>query len=247
MGAKCEIAIIIPVFNEQQTITKVLEDIDRSLSEPVIVYLIADSVLDPTILTAELAAYDLSINVRTIIQNGTRGPGSALKLGIEASREKYVVFMTADDSDDTRDIPKLVASLRDGAMVACASRYATGGKHIGGPRLKHFLSWLAGRAAQIVKRLSTCDPTNLFKAVRREFLDQITIESKFGFTLGLEIVGKANASRYQIGEIPTIWHERSVGESNFKVVKWLPTYVYWFMRLLVPRWLVNLNELIYRK
>lgn len=235
MADRCEIAIIIPVFNEQDTIAKVLRDIDRSLIEPAIVYLIADIASDPTIPAAELIARRLVTQVRILIQNGARGPASAIKLGIDSSEEKLIVFMTADDSDDARDIPLLISALRSGAAVACASRYTKGGEHIGGPKLKHFLSRLAGRIVRHIKRLNTCDPTNLFKAVTRDFLDNVTIESKFGFTLGLELVGKANIGSYSIVEVPTIWHERTMGASSFKTLKWLPTYTYWFLRLIISK------------
>lgn len=235
MADKTEIAIIIPIFNEQDTIGKVLVDIDQSLKEPAIVYLIADSASDPTITAAEIALIGLHIQVCFIIQDGARGPASAIKLGIDSSTEKFIVFMTADDSDNARDLPFLISLLRNGGKVACASRYAKGGEHIGGPKLKHFLSWLAGQIIFYVKQLNTSDPTNLFKAVTRDFLDEITIESKFGFTLGLELVSKANIASYSIVEIPTVWHERAVGNSNFKTLKWLPTYLYWFFRLMFSK------------
>ena len=231
MADKSAIAIIIPVFKEQDSIAKVLENIDYSLDEPATVYLIADFDSDPTISAAE-AVIGLTIQIRFIIQNGAHGPASAIKLGIDSSTEKYLVFMTADDSDDARDIPRLVSKLRSGATLVCASRYVKGGEHIGGPKLKYFLSWLAGRIAHLVLRINTCDPTNLFKAVTREFLNEISIESKSGFTLGLELVGKANHAAYAVVEVPTIWHERTVGSSSFKILKWLPTYIYWFLRLI---------------
>lgn len=230
-----EVAIIIPIFNEQDVIAKVLKDIDLSVTEPTVVYLVADTTSDPTIPPARLAANGLSTPVRFLIQNGAKGPASAIKLGINCSREKFVIFMTADDSDDARDIPLLVSALRDGASMVCASRYAKGGQHIGGPKLKHFLSWLAGRIVRYIKRLGTCDPTNLYKAVTREFLDRIKIESKFGFTIGLELLGKANIVSLSIVEIPTVWNERAEGTSNFKTVKWLPTYIYWFLRLILSK------------
>jgi len=233
MVETCEIAIVIPVFNERDTIAKVLSDIDRELTEPATVYLIADSHADNTIPAARLVEKELNTKISIIIQNHSRGPASAIKLGIESSNEKYIVFMTADDSDDARDIPLLVSLLRSGTSVACASRYAHGGRHIGGPRIKHFLSWLAGWFTRHVMNVRTCDPTNLFKAATKDFLDLITIESKFGFTIGLELVGKANRHSKLISEIPTVWVERVLGVSSFKMFKWLPTYIYWFLRLIV--------------
>jgi hypothetical protein len=66
-------------------------------------------------------------------------------------------------------------------------------------------------------------------------LDGIKIESKYGFTLGLELLGKANVASYPIVEIPTVWNERTVGASSFKTLKWLPTYIYWFLRLILSK------------
>jgi dolichol-phosphate mannosyltransferase len=230
-----DIAIIIPVFKEQDTIAKVLRDIDQSLIEPAIVYIIADFETDPTISVAKNASVSLAVQVCFLIQDGTFGPASAIKLGIESSKEKYIVFMTADDSDDATDIPLLVSNLRKGNTVVCASRYAKDGKHIGGPKVKYFLSWLAGQIVRYVTRLNICDPTNLFKAVTREFLDEISIESKYGFTIGLELVGKANTLSRSVIEIPTVWHERTVGASSFQTLKWIPTYTYWFLRLIFSK------------
>ena len=235
MAPDSEVAIIIPIFHEKETIGKVLKDIDSSIDESATVYLIADASSDPTIPAAKLVADDLALTLRIFIQDGAKGPASAIKLGIESSREKFVVFMTADDSDDARDIPLLLSNLRAGASLVSASRYSKGGQHIGGPKLKHFLSWLAGRIVRNIIRINTCDPTNLYKAVTREFLDKITIESKYGFTLGLELLGKANVGSYAIVEIPTIWHEREAGVSSFRTLKWLPTYIYWFLRLILAK------------
>ena len=86
MTGNCEIAIIIPIFNEQDIIGKVLKDIDSSVNEPTIVYLIADTLSDPTIPAAKLAADEMAILVRIISQDGAKGPASAIKLGIESSR-----------------------------------------------------------------------------------------------------------------------------------------------------------------
>lgn len=233
MAEPCEIAIVIPVFNERNTISKVLSDIDRALTEPATIYLIADSHADNTIPAARFVEKELNTKISIIIQDRGRGPASAIKLGIESSKEKYIVFMTADDSDDARDIPLLISLLRSGTSVACASRYAQGGRHIGGPRTKHFLSWLAGWFTRNVMKIRTCDPTNLYKAATKDFLDLITIESKFGFTIGLELVGKANRHSKLISEIPTVWVERVLGASSFKMLKWLPTYIYWFLRLII--------------
>ena len=103
-----------------------------------------------------------------------------------------------------------------------------GGRQIGAPWLKSKLSRIAGRMLYWLARIGTKDPTNSFKAYKREFLLQTQIESTEGFEIGLELVAKAKRQKLPIAEIPTIWIERSFGSSNFKLFQWLPKYLYWF-------------------
>ena len=75
----------------------------------------------------------------------------------------------------------------------------------------------------------------MFKAYSKEFLEHVCIESDNGFTLGLEMIVKAKLNSYKIGEIPTIWIDRSFGESKFKFKKFLPSYIYWAGRLVTRK------------
>ena len=81
--------------------------------------------------------------------------------------------------------------------------------------LKYFLSKYAGVLLYYLFRIGTKDPTNMFKAYDKTFLKQVVIESKNGFTLGLEMVVKAKLNKKPIGEVPTIWIDRTHGESKF--------------------------------
>ncbi len=228
------IAIVIPVFHEEQTIGAVLSQIQNLHLPFVRIYIVADSNTDPTLNVVESFKAQSHLEIMILIQASSSGPASALRLGIEKSTEAFVVFITGDDSDNPADLPSLVRILQDGYAVASASRYAKGGKHTGGPKLKHALSRLAGYLSFYLLRTGTSDPTNLFKAVRRDFLDSIQIESRHGFTIGIELVTKSQVfSSLPISETPTIWKERSLGNSNFEFFRWLPSYVYWFIWLTI--------------
>ena len=67
-----------------------------------------------------------------------------------------------------------------------------GGRQVGGPWLKGLLSRMAGLTLHWLSGLPTHDPTNSFKAYRRDFLQRTTIESTAGFCLGLELTVKAH-------------------------------------------------------
>ena len=60
------------------------------------------------------------------------------------------------------------------------------------------------------------------------------MKSDKGFELGMELVIKARKRHLPVVEIPTIWLERHIGKSQFKVVKWMPHYLYWVIYALNP-------------
>jgi len=103
-----------------------------------------------------------------------------------------------------------------------------GGRQVGGPPLKRLLSRTAGLTLHWFGGVATHDPTNNFKLYRRDFLDSITIESKAGFELALELTVKATLAGRRVAEVPTTWRDRTAGESNFKLRKWLPQYLRWY-------------------
>jgi dolichol-phosphate mannosyltransferase len=112
-----------------------------------------------------------------------------------------------------------------------------GGRQEGGPRLKRLMSRTAGLTLHWFAGVPTHDPTNNFKLYARRFLDEVTIESTAGFELALELTVKATLAGRRIGEVPTTWRDRTAGQSNFKLRRWLPHYLHWYRLAFVVRWL----------
>jgi hypothetical protein len=163
-----------------------------------------------------------------LVQNYGSGPANAIRYGIDRARAECVVVMMADGSDDARVIPELVNLVSRGVVVACASRYMSGGQQIGGPRFKRFLSKTAGSILHLLAGVGTHDPTNSFKAYSKSFIKTVGIDSRAGFEIGLELISKARRRRLPIAEIPTVWLDRAAGDSNFQLGKWIPQYFKWF-------------------
>jgi hypothetical protein len=90
------------------------------------------------------------------------------------------------------------------------------------------LSRLAGRSLRVLAHVGTRDATNSFKAYSTEFVKRVGIDSRDGFEIGIELTAKAKRLRLPVAEIPTIWLDRQAGVSNFKVAKWVPSYVRWY-------------------
>lgn len=134
----------------------------------------------------------------------------------------------ADASDDPATIPPMCEKLAEGYDLVCASRYMPGGRQVGGPIVKSFLSRVAGLSLHRLAGIPTHDATNSFKLYRRRLLEEIVIESRGGFEVGLELTVKSHLRGYRIAELPTTWHDRREGTSNFKTVRWLPQYLRWY-------------------
>src|SRR5260370_27962705 len=110
-----------------------------------------------------------------------------------------------------------------------------GGRQIGGPWLKGFLSRGAGLSLYWVAGLPTHDATNASRAYRRSVLEETPIESLGGFEYSLEITAKAYAAGRRITEVPSTWRDRSAGKSRFKLRAWLPHYLRWYFYTLTHR------------
>jgi hypothetical protein len=166
-----------------------------------------------------------------------RGARYAIEAGMRAARTPVVVVIMADLSDDYRIVEEIVARAESGAAVVCPSRYMPGGRQIGGPLFKGLLSRAAGLTLHRLAGLPTRDPTNSYKAYRRDFLARTPIESKAGFCLALELTVKAHFGGERVEEVPATWRDRSAGKSRFHLFIWLPHYLRWYIWALRRRWL----------
>ena len=222
-----EVAIVLPVYNEGKAVEPVLRalaDAVRTPHELVVVYDFDGDTTVPVIgrLIGEIPG------LRGLRNDLGRGVLNAMKAGIAGTSAPYVLISMADGSDDPTAVDRMVALARDGADVVSASRYMRGGRQIGGPPLKRLMSRVAGLTLHWFARVPTHDPTNNFKLYSRRYLDSILIESTAGFELALELTVKAMLAKRRIAEIPTTWRDRTAGQSNFKLRKWLPHYLHWY-------------------
>jgi dolichol-phosphate mannosyltransferase len=221
-------SIVIPARNEAEGILTVLERLKESMNISYECIIVVDDRLDSTCeyITNFGANYS---EFRLAINNREAGPAGAIKYGISVSKSPVVVVTMADGSDDPRIISDLVRLVERGVAIACASRYMPGGQQVGAPAFKGALSRIAGLSLYFLGRVGTHDSTNSFKAYKKEFLETHGIDSKHGFEIAIELVAKAKRHKLPVAELPTIWLERNVGTSSFKLWNWLPSYFHWYL------------------
>ena len=233
-AAAPELAIVLPVFNEGEAVEPVLRALSAGVRTPHEMVVVYDFDEDSTVPVVERLRSELP-GLRGLRNDLGRGVLNAMKAGIAGTSAPYVLISMADGSDEPQVVDPMVALARDGADIVSASRYMKGGRQIGGPPLKRLLSRVAGLTLHWFAAVPTHDPTNNFKLYSRSFLEATTIESTAGFELALELTVKATLARRRVAEVPTTWRDRTAGQSNFKMRKWLPHYLHWYRVAFVGR------------
>jgi glycosyltransferase involved in cell wall biosynthesis len=218
----------MPVYNEGENIAATLRGLASQVrAAPIEVLVVYDFEEDDTIpvvkrLQRQMPALRLHRNRRG------RGVLNAIQAGFEAAGAPYILVMMADGSDEPDKVDSMLEKARAGADVVAGSRYMAGGGQLGGPLVKRSMSRTAGLSLFLVRALPIHDATSNFRLYSRRLLDTVTIESSAGFELGLELTVKAQRLGMPVAEVPTIWRDRTAGESRFRLMRWLPHYLRWY-------------------
>jgi glycosyltransferase involved in cell wall biosynthesis len=198
------VVVVIPTFNEAESIAAVVAEIPRGLVGRVIVADGGSS--DGTAEEARRAGAE-------VIAVG-RGYGLACRKGAEAAAAgDIVVFMDGDGADDPVAIATLVAPIRSGTCDFVIASRARGAREPGS------MAWhqlLAGRiAGSLTRLLYGVRYTDMcaFRAIRRDTLMQLGMrELTYGWNLEMQM--RVARAGLRVEEIPVDYRRRIGGESK---------------------------------
>jgi len=215
--------IVVPAYNEEANIANVIEQIEKTLDFDYELIVVNDHSKDRTreIVEGLIQKYN---NITLIDNQRPGGFANALKTGFENVKTDVLVPVMGDLCDDLNTIKKMLRDVEAGSDIVCGARYVKEGGRLGGSRFKAMLSGLGGISLHLLLGIPTHDAPNAFKMYRKEVIDNVEINAK-GFEISMEITLKAFFKGYKISEIPTVWHERTEGESSFNVLGLLPKYL----------------------
>lgn len=235
MIQKYSFEIIIPIFNEGAQVIKLLELFDHNIKNKFRVLLCYDN-NDDDIFKYKNDLNDFSFEIE-LIQNSGQGPCSAIKEGFKYGNSDCVIVYPADDFINVDILDKMYEKFLNGSQIVVASRFIKGGSMKNCPLLKSILVRSASLSLYLLSSIPVRDASNGFRLFSRKLLNEIEIESNFGFSYSLELLVKCDRLKYKISEIPARWEERIEGKSRFKIVKWLPHYIKWYIYGLSTSWL----------
>jgi dolichol-phosphate mannosyltransferase len=223
-----QLDIVIPVYNEGSNILATLGALAREVKTPARVLICYDIEEDDTLPVVRNNPDVYAGLAVAFVRNPARGAHGAVMAGFAASTAPTIVAYPADDDFNADILDSMVALVRDGCDVVCASRFLPGGTMQGCPWLKAVLVRTAAFTLHYFASLPTKDPTSGFRMFSRRVIDRIEVESNEGFCYSIELLVKAHRLGWRIGEVPARWYEREHGASRFRVLKWLPAYLRWF-------------------
>ena len=232
---KVPLEIIVPVFNEGEGVLKLVnlfkENIKTNFRVLFCYDLDNDNIFD---YKKKFEEFNFEI---VFIKNPSKGPCSAIKEGFEKGNSDCVIVYPADDFINFNILDKMYKYFLEGNHIVAASRFMKGGSMLNCPLIKSILVRSASFSLYHLSSIPIKDASNGFRLFSRQLLNEVNIESKVGFAYSLELLAKCNRLKYKISEVPAQWEERSEGSSRFKVFKWLPQYLKWYIYGLQTSWI----------
>jgi len=235
MPSNPPLTVVIPVYNEAANFRALWNELASGIKTPFTALVVYDFDADNTVPVAQEIIDSGETRIKLVRNKYGRGVTNAIKTGLEAVESGPVLVTMADLSDELTTVDRMYALYLEGYDLICGSRYMPGGKLIGGPFLKQFMSRASGLTLYWFRGVPTHDATNSFKLYDAAMVHDLKIESVAGFELGLELTVKAFLNGYRIAEIPSIWRDRTAGSSRFRVLHWLPHYLKWYFFAFQPQ------------
>ena len=233
--------IIIPVYNEDENIVRLLKSLEDEIVCNFRVLICYDSESDKTLKYVKNSnVIDKEI---LLIKNPKQGPNSAIIEGINSSIAEIILVYMADDFENVKIINNMINLIERGNDLVIASRFIPGGNMLGAKKIKKVITVICSYLIYYFARIPFKDCTNSFKMFSASLKNKIKLNSTTGFTFALELTIKSYLLNLKIIEIPSIWIEAKNRKSNFKVLKWLPYYIYWLLFSIIKNGILKIKKI----
>lgn len=212
-----EVIVIIPTYNEIESLASILGRVRQSLPEADIL-IVDDGSPDGTGRLADtLAAQDPAL--RVLHRDSKQGLGVAYRAGFSQALSagySYVIEMDADGSHDPAELPRMLELARAGADLVIGSRWVPGGRVLNWPWLRQAISRTGNDYARLMLRSRLRDLTSgfrVFTADALRSLDLSTVSSQ-GYCFQVELAWRVERGALRVEEHPIVFVERAAGRSK---------------------------------
>lgn len=201
-----KLSVVIPVYNEEETIEKIVEKVNKVLGIEKEIIIVDDKSSDQS---AEIIKKmkENQPDLQVFFKDKNMGKGHTLKIGFEHTTGDYVIVQDADLEYDPQDYHKLIRALdEENVDVVYGSRFSgnyedmSGLHYIGNKMLTLITNLLFG---VMLTDMETC-----YKLMPGDFVRKVAIKS-YRFDFEPEITAKILKSGLKIKEVPISYKGRT--------------------------------------
>jgi glycosyltransferase involved in cell wall biosynthesis len=207
------VSIIIPAYDEEKTIAKVIEDtmaVMDSMNLPYEIIIVDDGSTDTTRQVA--TRYKA-----TVVSNGrNRGKGYAVREGIRHAQGEIIVTIDADGEHRPKEIPDLITPLFNGTDIVAGSRFLYNSNRAT-TRLNRVGNMLFNISIMALTGKRVTDSQTGFRAAKKQVLEKLNLTST-GYEIETEITVKGLRNGFTFQEKPITIERREYNLSKLKIL-----------------------------
>ena len=203
------LSVIIPCFNEKDTIEEIIARVKKVKIKKEIIIVDGGS----TDGTKEILKENLSKKVDKIIYTKTIGKGEAVSKGIKKATGDIIIIQDADLEYDPNDYKKIIKPIIDDKVDVCyGSRFLEKGNSTGYKK-NYIANKFLTKLSNFYNKLGVTDMETCYKAFKKEVIKKIKIEEK-KFGMEPEITAKVKKMGCRFMEVPISYYPRTLEEGK---------------------------------
>jgi glycosyltransferase involved in cell wall biosynthesis len=209
------VSVVIPVFNEEQTIGDIITRTNRTLEKLGVKYevlVVDDGSID--------RSADISLEKEAhVLREEHQGKGYALRSGFKQARGELIVTLDADGSHKPEEIPLVLRCIKeDRADFVIGTRFFNSVNKTKVPKVNRTGNRLFNDLLGFLTGVKVSDSQSGFRAIKASLIKRMKLGSR-GYEVESEMLVKALKMGARVAEIPISFDQRTIGVSKLDPIR----------------------------
>jgi glycosyltransferase involved in cell wall biosynthesis len=209
------VSVVIPVFNEEQTIGNIITRTKKTLKQMGVSY---------EVLVVDDGSVDRSADISQakeaqVLRETHQGKGYALRAGFRQAKGELVVTLDSDGSHKPEEIPSIVRCImEDRADFVIGTRFFNSVNKTKIPKVNRTGNRLFNDLIGFLTGVKISDSQSGFRAIKSSLIKRMKLRSR-GYEVESEMLVKALKMSARIAEAPISFEQRTIGCSKLDPLK----------------------------